>query len=100
MLVIDKLDTDEVLLAAEDCRRQIVLFASRRGFTRADLVTRCTRMRQLDEHDRERVLVLLAKMRQVSCHAGPHHALHFYPRNLAPEGAFNIEQVKKRGHST
>ena len=83
---------DETALAAicDRCLLQTLRYAGRVGFTHSDFATRVPAYRQLPNELRFRVLVMLAKRRDVSSIIGPLGAWHFYARSLAPPGALNL----------
>lgn len=99
------MDEEHLRAVAERCRDQVLRFADRNGFTHSDFTTRVTLYRDLprrfpDEGQKAqfRVLVMLAKMREVSSRIGPRSAAwHFYPRSTAPDGAFNYERSRLAG---
>lgn len=97
-LDLTAVDDDPLLRSiALDCQRQVQRFAGVKGFCEGDFTHRCPRFRRLTHDQRFRVQVLMLRVPTMSSTVGSRGAFHFYPRQLAPPGAFNIRDVKTAG---
>lgn len=65
------------------------------GFSVAELNASCRDFRRLDHAEKFRVQVLLAKNRRLSSLIGVRGSWWFFPRSVAPQGAFNIRDAKR-----
>lgn len=95
---MNQYDADPLLLQqiAERCRDQVVRYAGHSGFHFSDFITRVPDYRRLERKEQFRVLVLLAKLREISSMIGPKGGWYFYSRSLAPPGAFNYERDRPK----
>lgn len=92
----DKLDEERLRAAATRCLDQVVRYAGRNGFTHSDFITRVPEYKRLELAEQFRVLVMVAKFRDLSSMLGTRGAWHFYARSLAPPGAFNFDRDRPR----
>lgn len=97
------MDEDILRGVAEKCARQIVKYAGHRGFTHSDFLTRVPAYNRLSETFPDegrkaqfRVLVILAKHREIASILGPNGGWHFYARAYAPEGAYHYEERESK----
>jgi len=84
---------------ADQCLRQVILYAGSKGLVGSDLAVRCRNYRELDYAGRFRVQTLLAKTPEISSTVGKGGAWRFYPRSLAPRGAFNVGDFPAAGEA-
>jgi hypothetical protein len=97
-LDLNAVDDDPILRSvALDCQRQVQMYGTNKGFSEGDLVHRCPRFRRLTYDQRFRVQVLMLQVPTMSSTVGSRGAFRFYPRPLAPAGAFNIRNVRTAG---
>lgn len=87
------MDEARRIAIAARCECLIVRYAGARGFTQTELGARYPVMRELNPEDRFRVCILLCKSPQVSVTTTRlGDGFKFYPRSLAPLGAFNYNR--------
>lgn len=93
------MDEEVLTAAAARCRDQVVRYAESAGFTHSDFCTRVPEYKRLQLVEQFRVLVMLAKMRELSSMLGTRGAWHFYARSLAPPRAFNFDRDRPQGRT-
>jgi hypothetical protein len=91
------LDEKKLEAVRDRCAELVMRYAGHQGFTHSDFFARSRAYRSLPNEEQFRVLVLLAKTPDVSSQLGiKRHIWRFYPRLLAPAGAFNYAATEEK----